>query len=271
MVCWYCHGLNEACLVCSAEQTPESRTSAGQDGWVHPAPWESEQKRCAGTHEVVNLRLLTESEEFLRRRLWREAHDIVNRVVRSLENHDASWNEDRVMSMASGEREALCLAFAQRARCLLLKHDYDEAIGDCKRFSLLYSEIMKDGDSERLHHQERQILHFSPGRTFLGDIVTLRAALEIVVQCRRRVEEGFAPKLVVDHTAKALIGVGRLEFTSFPGLEVLQAHLHCTRAQAALELRNWVDARQDAEFALALDPNFLEAGYLRQAAIDEEW
>uniref|UniRef100_A0A7S2BPS8 KIF-binding protein n=1 Tax=Alexandrium andersonii TaxID=327968 RepID=A0A7S2BPS8_9DINO len=171
-----------------------------------------------------------------------------------------------------GERELLALAFAHRGRCHLLKQDYRQVIDDTKRFIRLYEMLIDEGNLAAMHEHEKKVLStHEPGATFIGNMPLLSAACEIANQCRERVGNGFAPKVVLEHSRKAIEGLEPLDFMVFPGLNALRAHLHVTRAHAALELERWEEAKEDAEMALACDPSFKEAEYMKQSAENEEW
>eukprot|EP00747_Dinoflagellata_sp_TGD_P184576 gnl/TRDRNA2_/TRDRNA2_40320_c0_seq1.p1 gnl/TRDRNA2_/TRDRNA2_40320_c0~~gnl/TRDRNA2_/TRDRNA2_40320_c0_seq1.p1 ORF type:complete len:363 (+),score=102.99 gnl/TRDRNA2_/TRDRNA2_40320_c0_seq1:70-1158(+) len=291
--CWYCGGIDvEACPVCSSSSlplSPEEKVAAGmsesagvhgQDGWCPPEDQFLDQTRGGDrfqTPEEYNMDILLESEEHLRKGDSEKALELTKRATRNLEKHfdnvggDPASRSLRAMARR-GERELFCLSWAHRARCNLLKADYDMAVFDCKRFDVLYGEILDDGNGTKLVKQERQLLcHLPSGSSFISHMDILHAALEIALKCRDRVGRGHIPKVVIEHTQKAVDGLKPLCDKTFPGLNSLQAHLHCTRAQAALELQEWDQAKIDAKKALAFDSKFSEAVYMLKAAENEEW
>eukprot|EP00418_Pyrodinium_bahamense_P024182 CAMPEP_0179143052 /NCGR_PEP_ID=MMETSP0796-20121207/68769_1 /TAXON_ID=73915 /ORGANISM="Pyrodinium bahamense, Strain pbaha01" /LENGTH=297 /DNA_ID=CAMNT_0020843027 /DNA_START=33 /DNA_END=926 /DNA_ORIENTATION=- len=285
--CWYCGGANpETCPVCCTPQAEdreeairkESAAVIGQDGWVCPEDADLEAQRKAASPEAYNLKLLCESESHLHNGEWEAALELSDRCCRNLELHVEAC-EGAVAApgqmrpfLRRGERELLALAFAHRARCHLLKQDYRMVILDGKRFVKLYEWIVEGGNPATMHQQEKQVLNaLDPGAAFMGNMPLLAAACEIANQCRERVGNGFAPKVVLEHTRKAIEGLEPLDFMVFPGLNSLRAHLYITRAHAALELERWEEAKEDAELALACDPSFKEAEYMKQSAENEEW
>ncbi|CAE8600096.1 unnamed protein product, partial [Polarella glacialis] len=138
----------------------------------------------------------------------------------------------------------------------------------------LYDDIVDSGHPKLLHEHEKKVLSCHGSfqiLTFLGHLTVLGAAAEIACQCRDRVGHGFAPKIVLDHTSKAIQGLRHLQAPVFPGLNSLRAHLHVSRAQAGLELERWEEAKQDATAALDYDPAFREAQYMLKSAEDQEW
>jgi len=206
------------------------------------------------------MQILGHAEELLRRREPEAAFEECNRCCRSLEKNP----EPR-----RGELEVLCLALAQRARCCLIREDYLMVVDDCKRFGRIYEEVLESGNPDLLHEREKVLL--GPATTAIGHLTVLGAAAEIAVQCRDRVGAGFAPKVVRDHAMKAIVGLKSLDKAAFPGLDSLRAHICISRAQAALELEKWEEAREDSLAALAYNPDFREAQYMLQAAERQEW
>mmetsp|Transcript_86698 Transcript_86698/g.269784 ORF Transcript_86698/g.269784 Transcript_86698/m.269784 type:complete len:298 (+) Transcript_86698:89-982(+) len=285
-VCWYCGGADpEACPVCSTpkpqdrEEAIRSETTAvhGQDGWAVPDDPKQEERGRVETPEGYNIALLCESEGHLRDGNWEPARELSHRACMNLERHiDACEGRGTPGQLRPfvrrGERELLALAFAHRARCGLLKQDYREVIDDSKRFARIYAVIVDAGNPELMHKQERKVLGaHAPGASFIGKMTLLGAACEIASQCRDRVGNGFAPKIVLEHAKRAIDGLETLDFMVFPGLNSLRAHLYITRAHAGLELGMWEQAKEDAELALACDPTFTEAEYMKQSAEDQEW
>lgn len=285
--CWYCGGTNpDTCPVCSTAKV-EDRADAvrnetaeviGQDGWCCPEDIGFEERVKAASPEAYNLKLLSESESHLRDGDWQRALELSERACRNLELHiQAAEGKANVPGqfrpfLRRGEQELLALCFAHRGRCYLLKQDYLQVIDDVKRFARLYEMIVEGGTPAAMHDHEKKVLStHEPGATFIGNMPLLAAACEIANQCRDRVGNGFAPKVVLEHSRKAIDGLEPLDFMVFPGLNALRAHLHVTRAHAALELERWEDAKEDAELALACDPTFKEAEYMKQSAENEEW
>lgn len=297
--CWYCNGINEfSCPVCAPEtklgkteraQAIKSETTAvyGQDGWCLDEYEDPSKKKTPDTPEEYNLKLLVDAEEELQKGNAKKARELADRAVKNLEKHfNASQGfgpDDDLTNVKTaapksrpmvrrGEKEMLALAYAHVVRCYLLEQKYTEGIEKSKIFARIYEGVVNDGNPIRLHKQERKVLWaYKPGTSFLGHIAIVRAAMEIAVQARERVGQGFAPKTVMDHTQKAIDGIAPLDATVFHGLNSLRANLHVTRAHAALEQGRWEEAKQDAQLALDNDPKFREAEYMLQSAEDEEW
>lgn len=280
--CWFCHGQDdEVCPVCTVAKTDkmeESGALCGQDGWCSLEDPEELSKKSGWqvtTIEGFNLKLLCQAEDLLRKEDAEGAFDLANRVCRNLEKHlDAvegrSTKDATVRALLRrGEREVFCLSFSERARCLLLKQDFKQVVEDCNRYSRVLETVTEKGDVKLLHQHEKKIM--KEGRSALGNIPILGAAAEIAHQCRDRVAHGFGPKLVLDHSQRALNGLQALERRAFPGLDALRAHLHVTRAQALLELERWEEAKEEAKTALELDRKVKEADYMLQCAERQEW
>merc|ERR1711920_1051904 len=127
------------------------------------------------------------------------------------------------------------------------------------------------GYQRRVHGEAAVLGPHATESSFVGGMLILGAACDIADTCRNRVGNGAAPKVVLDHTKKAIDGLEKLDFALFPGLNSLRAHLYVTRTHACLELERWEEAKADAQMALACDPSFKEAEYMMQSAEDEEW
>lgn len=302
-ICWACGGLDSsACVVCNipepgavneieeSSSDNEDPINDRQDSQAHPLEVQKEdpKQESVGLNPLMmqlvdnprdyNLSLLVQSEGYLHNNNWETALELTNRCCRNLEKHIAACDGqgfqpgETLPLIYRGERELLCLAFAHRSRCFLLKQDYVQVIDDCKRFSRFCEGVFEGGNPEIMRKFEQDVISdYASGSTFLGQMPIIGAAAEIANQCRERVGSGWAPKLVLDHTQKAISGLEPLNFRIFPGLNSLRAHLHVTRAHACLELEMWDDAKIDAEAALACDPQFTEAQYMLESAENEEW
>jgi len=275
----------------------------GQDGWCLPGENNGgrAQKKTLETPEEYNFKILEESEQTLRSGdadAAEKALLLARRAERNMRKHLKAANADGVAPMwrkyekdlrkdmgapdepavapvlQRGERELAPISYAQVIRCLILKQEYKEAVEECKWFTHFYKQVVKSGNPVKLHKQERQLLEpyvDNSSCTFLGHMETLKDSLEVALLCRERVGQGHAPKLVLDNTRKAIDALDPVSVVAVPGLDTLRAHLHVTRAHAALELERWDVAKEDAELALAYDPRFSEAEYMRQSAEAKEW
>lgn len=285
--CWYCGGIDDAaCPMCSPDRAPEDKMAAilgetaavvGQDGWCPPAGdiFGDNASQAGSNLESYNVQLLVVAEEHLRTGEWSRGLEFARRAVRNLEAHF-----DRVESgspqaplLKRGEREAFCLARAAVARCLFTGQQYELLVQEVRDFSRIHDHLVESGDLSRLLLLERKVLdgHVSTDATFVGDLATAAAAVDILLACRQRVKSGAGHKLVMEHVAKALVGLRPMSAEALPGLNQLRANLAATRAQAALELERWEEAKQDALKALELDPALSEAQYMLECAVEEEW
>ncbi|CAK9112010.1 unnamed protein product [Durusdinium trenchii] len=163
-------------------------------------------------------------------------------------------------------QELHCLTSMIRARCHLLQQDYTAVVEDCKQFGRLEEEILGTMRGEELKKAQEQV-----GLAEVAAFVQrLGCAAEIAVNCRTKVTQGLAFKMVVDHAERALKGLQPCP-EHLLGLKPLRAHLHLSRAQACLELELWTKAKEDALAALRLDAGLREAEYFVRAADARSW
>lgn len=272
--------------MCGSDPTPATETNVNEAvlSSSRRPDHQSAPSKAAATPvdnvESLNLKLLLEAEDLLLEGLPQDALELINRVLRNLERHfdacegrDVSSLQCRPM-MRRGERELFVLAWAVSARCMLCGRAYENCIAEIKKYSELREGLSESGefDDSRFVQLERRLLtNHSSGSTFINQMDILQAALEIYVNSKKRVSTGWAPKVVIDHTEKALIGLSKLDADVLLGLTSLCAELHIIRAQAELELERWDDAKDDAEKALKLDQGLVEARYLLECAENEEW
>lgn len=287
--CWYCSGIDAAaCPMCSeakpSEDTrpavkPEPTTSDATGGKVFPAR-RFEPPMVQKTVESVNLKLLVEAEDFYARGLPQEALELTNRALRNLEQHFDACEGRGITAMEArpmlkrGEREMFCLGWACSARCCLYGKAYENCVEEIKKFSSVYDGLTDcdQFDASKLAKLERRLLNeLPPGVSFVRDMSILQAALEIQLSCKQKVSNGWAPKTVIDHAEKALVGLRPLDAEAFRGLGALRAELLATKSQAELELERWDEAEEDAKEALELDPSNTAAAYLLECAQNEDW
>lgn len=291
--CWYCGGQDSlACPMCGGHvdrakklpQTDAERAAAigreseslhSMDGWSTTAQCPlrgSTLGRADETPEDLSVRVLCEAEELMMRRQLDKAHETQGRAIWHLEKH----TRDTTSIRNRGEVETLCLAWGQRARLLLMQgqEKYEDAQFAAGKADAAYDFIVGDKDPLKLSKHEQKILRMGrhpEGSTYVSHMGVLFVALKLARQCRERVEHGHVPREVMEQCVKVMKGLESLDDGVFVGVESLRAHVLVSRAQSALEMELWENARHDAEAALKFDPEFEEANYLRNAAMKKEW
>eukprot|EP00444_Apocalathium_aciculiferum_P046845 CAMPEP_0183502630 /NCGR_PEP_ID=MMETSP0371-20130417/4363_1 /TAXON_ID=268820 /ORGANISM="Peridinium aciculiferum, Strain PAER-2" /LENGTH=313 /DNA_ID=CAMNT_0025697391 /DNA_START=51 /DNA_END=989 /DNA_ORIENTATION=- len=307
--CWYCEGSNpEACPVCAAcvPEQESCRASSGEGpAFRHGGSEGRSQQRAdeakrlpacqedqlaVETLEEVNLCLLHASERHVRNGDAQSAHDVASACLSNLMAHFGAPQPGAPQPRAArpiiraGERELLCLAFAQFARCCLLRQSYFDLADYCERSCKVFDAVRQMGGLATLLRQERTLLGDDGGDDGKGGggsgagvglvgapLAALGAAAAAAVRGRERVGHGFAPEAVLEQTRSGLEGVRPLSCRVFLGLDSLRAHLHVTRSQAFLEMERWAEAKEEATLALECDSSFKEAEYMLESAQNEEW
>ncbi|CAK9112007.1 unnamed protein product [Durusdinium trenchii] len=277
--CWLCEGRDSrACVICGPVATstegPSGEKLLGQDGWC--ALDDSKDERFGGwvqtSTEELHVQILQEAEAQLQQGQAEAALQSLQRALRTGAAQVASFRTiTRSCRLGCSFRRRMpqelhCLTSMIRARCHLLQQDYTAVVEDCKQFGRLEEEILGTMRGEELKKAQEQV-----GLAEVAAFVQrLGCAAEIAVNCRTKVTQGLAFKMVVDHAERALKGLQPCP-EHLLGLKPLRAHLHLSRAQACLELELWTKAKEDALAALRLDAGLREAEYFVRAADARSW
>lgn len=288
--CWYCNGVDSAaCPMCNPSDESEDKPNAikaetnavlGQDGWHAPEgdrfgpPPATES--ISNSLEAPNMKILCKAEDCLQNGNVQKALELAVTVLKNIDAHmtqlkgQVDFNGSSLVKR--GEMETLCLGCAVVARCYFCAKRFEAGMEQVKKFSSLYEMVVDAGDPARLHKLEKDLLEdCSPNAAFVTHLFNMSAAAEILLTCRERVKNGYAPKIVMDNSQKAIEGLRPMCNEALPGLNFLRAGLHCVRAHAALELEMWDEAMEDADLALLCDPDCKEAEYMKECAENQEW
>lgn len=284
--CWYCDGeLGDGCPVCGVPLAPPVAGSAapleGPAVGIAELP-RGQQAVADDSLEAWSLSLLQESESFLRQGEAELALKVVSVCLTELMAHFGAQlpgprQGGRPASVVQhGEREVLCLALAQRARCCLLLGRYSELADHCERSGRILDTFRQDEASlRRLLRQERSVLSTpldEGGCSVLDEpLAALGRAAALAVRSRERVETGYMPEVVLKDLRASLGRLAQLRDPAFPGLALLRTDMHATRCQALLNAGRWKEAAEDAKLAIESDPGSKEAKYMLECAELEEW
>ncbi|CAK9112047.1 unnamed protein product, partial [Durusdinium trenchii] len=215
--CWLCEGRDSrACVICGPVATSTEGPSGvgrpravlvrlglelrvkrekllGQDGWC--ALDDSKDERFGGwvqtSTEELHVQILQEAEAQLQQGQAEAALQSLQRALRT----GGKLQDDN--------KELHCLTSMIRARCHLLQQDYTAVVEDCKQFGRLEEEILGTMRGEELKKAQEQV-----GLAEVAAFVQrLGCAAEIAVNCRTKVTQGLAFKMVVDHAERALKGL----------------------------------------------------------------
>ncbi|CAK9112008.1 unnamed protein product [Durusdinium trenchii] len=196
--CWLCEGRDSrACVICGPVATstegPSGEKLLGQDGWC--ALDDSKDERFGGwvqtSTEELHVQILQEAEAQLQQGQAEAALQSLQRALRT----GGKLQDDN--------KELHCLTSMIRARCHLLQQDYTAVVEDCKQFGRLEEEILGTMRGEELKKAQEQV-----GLAEVAAFVQrLGCAAEIAVNCRTKVTQGLAFKMVVDHAERALKGL----------------------------------------------------------------